>query len=234
MRMTRLTAAALYVSGALALAVQPTSAARAEIVLSELIVELQPGKRTRADVEVWNNSPDRAYVVAEPAEVLAAGTSAESRRSDPDPEQLGLLVSPARMILEPGQRRLVRIAAIGPHAGRERVYRVTIRPVAGQLSAEESGLKLLVGYDMLVLVRPDKQEPRISGSRIGEGIVFRNTGNVSVELIEGRQCRAPDERCTPLPAKRLYAGAEWHVQTDGAPIVEFMLKSPSGVVRRRF
>lgn len=232
--MTRMIAAALYVSGALALALQPTGAARAEIVLSELIVELQPGKRTRADLEIWNNSPERAYVAVEPSEILAAGTAEESRRADPDPERLGLLVSPARMILEPGQRRLLRIAAMNPDSRRERVYRVTTKPVAGQLSDEESGLKLLVGYDVLVLVRPEKPEPQISASRTGEGIAFRNTGNVSVELIEGRQCRTPDEQCTPLPAKRLYPGAAWRVQTNGSTIVDYMLKSPGRTVRRRF
>ena len=33
--------------------------ARADIVLSELIVDLQPGKQSREDIEIWNNRPNQ-------------------------------------------------------------------------------------------------------------------------------------------------------------------------------
>ena len=58
------------------------------------------------------------------------------------------------MIHEPGQRKLIRLAVIGLRPARERVYRVTVKPVTGELSASETGLKLLVGYDVLVLFSP--------------------------------------------------------------------------------
>ena len=86
--------------------------AGADIVLSELIVELQPGKQTRDDIEVWNNSSDRAFVAVEPREIINPGLPGQSARQDPDPEKFGILVNPARMILEGGQRKLIRIAAI--------------------------------------------------------------------------------------------------------------------------
>src|SRR5689334_15373821 len=107
LRMTRVGRIGLAWAAAVSALLLPT-AARADLVLSELIVELQPGKLMRDDVEVWNNSPERSYVSVEPREIINPSLSSQSARQDPDPEKLGLLVEPARMILEPGQRRLVR------------------------------------------------------------------------------------------------------------------------------
>ena len=113
------------------------------------------------------------------------------------------------MILEPGQRRQMRFAPVGPREARERVYRVTVKPVAGPLSAAETGLKLLVGYDVLVLLRPADLRSNLVARRVDGRLTFRNEGNASLELIDGRQCVAGRNNCTPLPGKRLYAGAEW-------------------------
>src|SRR6476469_2412758 len=100
-----------------ALAVLLPTAANADLVLSELIVELQPGKLMRDDIEVWNNSSERMYVLIEPREIVRPSLPSQVDRKDPDPEKLGLLVEPNRMILEPRQRRLVRIAAFPASSG---------------------------------------------------------------------------------------------------------------------
>jgi P pilus assembly chaperone PapD len=219
--------------GALA-AAMPTSAVRAELVLSELIVDLQPARQARDDIEVWNNSPDRSFVAVEPREIVDPMLASQSARKDPDPEKLGLLVSPARMILEPGQRKLVRIASIAPPADREHVYRVTIKPVVGGVESEENGLKLLVGYDVLVLVRPAQPVVNVTAERKGRSLVFHNAGNISVEIVDGRQCKAEHEDCTALPGKRLYAGAQWTVELNSDLPAEFTLKSPGRADRRVF
>lgn len=221
--------------GALGLLVLLTPAARAELVLSQLIVDLAKRSDGRADIEVWNSSDERAYVVAEPSEILNPGTAAEQRRGEADPEKRGLLVAPARMILEPGQRKLIRIAAIGPRPDRERVYRVTVKPVTGEPSSSESGLKLLVGYDVLVLLRPAVLQPKLSAARAGARITFRNEGNASLELVDGRQCRAVPSDCDPLPGKRIYAGAEWSQQL-GSPSarVEYTIVSSGQSSRQTY
>lgn len=196
-------------------------AARAELVLSQLVIDLAKPSSSRADVEIWNNSDERAYVSAEPSEIVNAGLASELRRSEPDPEKRGILVSPARMILEPGQRKLIRLAAIGPRPSRERVYRVAVKPVAGQVSGSETGLKLLVGYDVLVLLRPAEARPSLSAMRSGNRLIFRNEGNASLELIDGKQCNVGRLACTALPGKRLYAGAEWSQQLGWGTPVEY-------------
>jgi P pilus assembly chaperone PapD len=216
------------------LVIQPISKANADIVLSQLIVELQPGKHGRDDIEIWNSGTDRAYVALEPREVVNAGLSSETRREEPDPEKLGLLVSPARMILEPGQRKIARIADIAPASDRERIYRVTVKPVAGPLESTDSALKVLIGYDVLVLVRPTELRLDISARRSGNSVVFRNDGNASVELIKGRQCDETRAHCTDLPGKRLYPGAQWSETLQSSGPVDYTIRSPAGSERRSF
>lgn len=217
---------------ATAAALIPWSSAGADLMVSQLVVELNASQNSRADVEVWNHSPERAYVAVDPREVIDAGTPAQSARTDPDPEKLGLLVTPSRMILEPGQRRLVRVASIAP-AQRERIYRVTIRPVVGQLTPGPSGLKILVGYDMLVLVRPSDPKPHVSGSRSGDRLTLTNDGNVSVELADGQAC-ASSGKCEELPGGRLYSGAQKTVTVPGGWRAEYKLRIGSQLLRADF
>lgn len=209
---------------AAAASVIPAAPVRAELVLSQLVLDLSSRTNSRADIELWNNGPERTYVSVEPREVIAPGTSQESRRADPNPEVLGLLAAPARLVLEPGQRRLLRIAYIAAPAEKERVYRVTVKPVVGQLSSSDSGLKLLVGYDMLVLVRATKPRIDVVGQRSGDILTLRNSGNVSVELINGRACGASAKDCTDLPSSRLYAGAETKVHVPPGRKAAYQLK----------
>jgi len=210
------------------------SSASAGIVLSDLIVELQPANQLKDDIEVWNDSPDRAYVAVEPREILQPGTPEEAVRKDPDPEKLGLLVTPTRMVLEPGQRKLLRLATLAPPSDKERIYRVTVKPVAGDLQAQNSGLKILVGYDVLVLVRPTVSAPVVSGVRSGRILKFTNSGNASVELVDGRQCDSSRQHCVDLPGKRLYAGASWSEQLNSDLPVEYTVREGKKVDRRTF
>lgn len=211
----------------------PMSGASAELSLSQLVVELQAGKHASQDVEVANSGPDPAYVEVDPREIVGAGTPSEAARADPDPQKLGLLVSPTRLILQPGQRRLIRFAALAPTADSERVYRVTVKPVVGKLSSVQSGLKLLVGYDVLVLVRPTVPNVSLIASRSGDQLTIRNEGNVSVELSEGKQCTDPGH-CTDLPSKRLYAGASWSQSLKGDGPVDYLVESAARADHRRF
>lgn len=201
---------------------QPASA---QISLTKLVVELDQKTHPREDVEVRNDSSDVAYVSVTPSEIVDPGSSSETRVSRADPANLGLLVAPSRLILQPGQRRLIRFASLA-RGVRERVYRVTVKPVVGTLSVEQSGLKLLVGYDVLVLVRPAAPQPNVIGSWSTGVLTIRNTGNASVELTDGKMCDAPGINCTKLPGKRLYAGAEWAQKFPDAKPVEYSISGP--------
>lgn len=204
------------------------SPAQSDLVVSQLIVEFKPGASRTADVEVLNNADERAYALVEPREILHPGTAGEQPHITPDPAKLGLIVSPARFILEPRQRRTLRIAAIGASTDRERVYRVTVKPVTGEVAGSESGLKLLVGYDLLVLVRPSAITEQLKVGRQGSELSIVNLGNASVELAEGRQCEADKRNCKPLPSKRLYAGASWKQSLPAQGSGEYRVRTAAG------
>lgn len=219
---------------AIAALVGATAPASAELILSQMVVELTLSSRT-ADVLVFNDADEKAYVLIEPAEVLSAGTPGEKRISNPDPRSSGLLLSSTRLILEPRQKRLLRLAATSIPDEKERIYRVVVKPVVGDVDAKESGLKLLVGYEMLVMVRPARAGPiSIDARRTGSDITLTNLGAASIELMDGQRCLNAKLKCTPLPAKRLYAGASWTQPVPSSEEVEYRVLSNGRVETLKF
>ena len=208
--------------------------ALADMVLDKVILDFTADAPARDDIEVWNSGTERLYVVVEPHEVVAPGQSDEHRVSDPDPAKLGLLVTPQRLILEPGERRLVRIAAIVPRGARDRIYRVTIKPVVGDVSAAQTAIKIMVGYDTLVIYRPATPLGTVSATRTGRTIAFTNDGNSNVEMYQGRQCDAAGKDCRDLPARRLYAGARWEQALERDTPVEYRIATGRTSVVKRF
>jgi P pilus assembly chaperone PapD len=187
--------------------------ARADMVLNQVILDFAKPNERRGDIEVENRGKERMYVVVEPAEIANPGAPQERRVTNPDPEAIGLLATPARLVLEPGERKIVRIAVLKePKAEGDRVYRVTIKPVSGRLQADKTAIKVLVGYDVLVMQRPATIRDDLKMERRGQDIVFRNNGNTNVLLFDGKQCDAAGRSCRDLEAKRIYAGQEWRMR----------------------
>lgn len=223
-----------FAAFALVSALGLTSLAHAEMVLSQVIIDLLPDKPPRDDIEVWNDGPDRLYVSAEPFEIRAPGTPDEQRVPAGPPDESGILVSPQRLVLAPGERRTIRVAAIGERPRSDRVYRVAIKPVAGPVSADTTALKVFVGYDALVLVRPEQFTGDVEGERKGRTLVLRNVGNAAQELFDGRQCDSAGNDCRPLPAKRLYPGAEWEQALPFETRVSYKASIGSSIRTREF
>ena len=196
--------------------------ADAGIVLSQVVLDILPTSDNAQNVEVANDGAEIAYVVAEPAEILGAGQPGEARKPIVDPAAGGLLVTPQRLILQPGERRTIRFAAIADHGASDRIYRVTVKPVVGAVAAPSTALKLLVGYDVLVIVRPAVPLAKVSGARDGATLVLRNDGNTNVELFEGRQCDTTvPAACHDLPSRRLYVGQQWQQPLTGTGAVTY-------------
>ncbi len=221
----------LVVGLALMFGVSPP--ASAQIALNRIILDFS-GDQSRQDVEVINNGEETAFVVVEPARIEAPGSADEQRITARDPNELGLLVTPNRLVLEPGERKLVRIAVIEPAAAVDRIYRVTVKPVLGEVRATETSLKLLVGYDVLVIVRPGGAAPDLDFQRRGRRVIVTNNGNTNALLTEGRQCDAAGENCAELPSKRLYAGGRWELQLETDAPAEYYVSSGSGISVSQF
>ena len=207
---------------------------QAEMVLSQVIVDMKPDAPAVQDVEIWNDGAERLYVAVDPARIDDPGGPGEARVAEPDPAARGLLVAPQRLVLEPAERRIVRVAAMSERGPRDAVYRLAIRPVAGAIGASGSALKVFVGYDALVLVRPAKIAGEVTGVRQGRLLTLRNESNTAQEVYDGKQCAGDGEGCRALPAKRLYAGASWAIELPYDGSSEFAVTDGTTSRRTRF
>jgi P pilus assembly chaperone PapD len=209
-----------------------TLAARADIALDRAILDLEG--TPRADVEVQNVGDETRYVVVEPEAVADPGTDGERRWRAADPEELGLLVTPTRLVLEPGARRVVRFVRLGGAPEHDRIWRVAIRPVVGATASETNALDVLVGYGVLVMARPDDAASEIVAERRGRRLVLENRGNSNALLFGGAQCNATGAACRELPVKRLYPGNRWELRLPYDTPVSWQVRGPEGVAERRF
>lgn len=114
------------------------------------------------------------------------------------------------------------------------MFRVTVKPTVGTLQSNVTGLKLLIGYDVLVLLRPAAATPpRLTARRTGDKLTVRNDGTASVELAAGKACVAKNQ-CRDLTGKRLYAGAEWTWDAPAGSAVDFAVVTASTTTHQSF
>ncbi len=209
------------------ISILPISPASANMVLSEAILHFEPGKPLRKDIEVENPSSENLYIEITPSVVVEPGTENEKRQPINDPRESGLLVTPNKLVVPPGGRKLVRLVSLKALGEEERVYRVTFKPVVGELETEQIGIKILVGYEVLVLMQPATPEPNLVAKRNGKTLSFMNEGNTNVLLREGKQCpkgsSADDENCESLGGRRLYPGNSWSVELPYNKAVDYQM-----------
>lgn len=202
---------------ALTLGAQP---AKAQLAVDNLVYDFVDPRKSRQDIVLANLGKDNAYVQIKVTEVVLGPDGRTTARTG-TPDQLGLLVTPAKLILGPGQRRPVR-AVLLRHPPAERIYHISVEPVSGDIINEQSAapggkvlsLKVQVGYTVVVFVRPPKIDENLQGSRSGRILHVENRGNVSVMLKDGRQCPSAasgPSKCTALPAERVWPGKSWDV-----------------------
>ncbi len=160
---------------------------------------------------VTNSGSGKAFVATKVREVMARGETDEKLREDTNPEALGLIATPGRMVLEKGERRGVRIVPTGKTADNDRVWRVLVSEVAGKIKGQQSGVAFLLAYDVLIIQRPDNARVAVSGKRVGKLLTLTNSGNSFGMVTEVRHCPA-NAPCAKLPdSKRLYGGKSWSV-----------------------
>lgn len=196
--------------------------AAGQLAIDRLWVDFEPGTANRSDLVIRNESADRYYITVGAVEVVSPGDDDEQRVENSDPEKLGLLVSPNRVVVDPGGMRAIRIVSLNDAVANDRVYRIRVTPQVGEIQADDPGLeargmtvKLLTAYDVLVTVRPPKPEAGITAIRSGNEITIRNSGNTNTLLFDGTACTpavggAP-ETCEDIGARRMYPANEWTI-----------------------
>ena len=200
----------------------------ADMVLNKSILYFEQGEPNQQDVEIENVGTEPLYIKVEPKMVLDPGTEKQKRQSYDDPTKAGLLVSPNKLVIKPGGRKLVRFVNLNPNPIEEHVYRVGISPVVGDLVSEQSGVKIVIGYEVLVLVHAANSKPELQHKRTGKHLEIKNIGNKNILLREGLQCldeEINEEDCEHIPGKRLYPGNEWQVELPRDMPVKFLVNS---------
>ena len=196
----------------------------AQLAVDRIIVDFTADSPNRNDVQLANTSEtETLFVNVEVLEVENPGTPDETRVVTDDPSQIGLIASPTRVILPPGSRRLVRLVNLFPAEDEERIFRVNFTPVAGEFEAEQSSVRLMVGYQALIIVRPTSTVFDLEGERDGNMLTLTNNSNTNVYLSSIRHCEdgQADEECTPLAENRLYPGNVWEMELPGEGQVSF-------------
>ena len=190
------------------------AAVHASMQLNNVIFHFEPGEPALQYLEIFNPGDEPLYVEITPTQVLAPGEVNEDRAIIRDPRAAGLLVTPNKLIVPPGTTKLVRLVKVG-NSPVEKIYRIAAKPVVGELNAETSGVKVLIGYEVLAIIYPNNPQPELEVAREGRTLSVKNVGNSNVLLREGFQCDTPElprEECTPLPGRRLYPGNEWRTE----------------------
>lgn len=193
-----------------------SSPATAQLAVDRLWLDLEASASPRSDVLLRNESEDRYYIAIQAFEIINPGTDQEERRSIANPEELGLLITPNRLVMEPDAMRSIRVVSLNQPAV-DRVYRLLIAPQVGAIEMDPGeghsvAIKLLAAYDVLISVRPRDANADIVAERVGNELILRNQGNSNAVLYEGTACsahRADD--CEPVGSRRLYAGNEWRI-----------------------
>lgn len=200
----------------------------ADMVLNKSIIYFEPGSSNREDLEIQNVGDTPLYVQITPKIVRNPGTEEQVREVFDNPKEAGLLVSPNKLIVPPKGRKLLRFVNLNKNIQEERVYRVSVTPVVGDLTAQQTGVKLLIGYEVLVLVHPVDGNFELIHQRTSNQLTISNHGNQNVLLRKGSQC-APgveDEAlCTQIAGKRLYPGNTWSTELEkDLPVTYFLSK----------
>ena len=192
------------------------SSASNAMYIDRAIVDFLPLETPRQDVKVINDSDDNLYVKIEVLEVLHPGTDKEQRVPITTPDDIKLLVTPAKMVIPPKGTKLLRLINLDEELKEEKVYRINVTPIMPPLQDEgaKSKVRVVIAYQVLVLVAPKEPLYKLKYERKENKLLLKNTGNSYVVLTQGKQCPSKDQvqnACFDIPSKRLYPGNNYVV-----------------------
>lgn len=181
------------------------------MLLNRSIVVFKPDQPPREDAAILNQEDENLYINIEIMEVRNPGTEQEERVKMIDPGQSKLIVTPNRLIIPPRGRKAVRMVNLEP-SDQERIYRVNVTPVLPPLEEQTTSVvRIVVAYQLLVIVQPRQPVEDLQVTRTGRQLVFENRGNTNFLISEGTQCDSTGKSCEELPTKRIYAGNRFEV-----------------------
>jgi P pilus assembly chaperone PapD len=185
--------------------------ARAEFIVSEMILDFKENEPRARDIEIISKDKEVQYIATETYLVVNPGSPNEKRTLMKDPTKSGLMITPNKIALSPDARKLMRFLLLAEQGAKDTIYRVAVKPVIQGINEDKKkvALKVLVGYELLVIVRPKNAKVDLVAERKGNSLVLTNNGNTNAYLQSGEQCDATGGNCKTLSTARIYAGQQW-------------------------
>jgi P pilus assembly chaperone PapD len=204
--------------GSLIASLALSQTAIAQLSVNRSVIEFTPDQLVQ-DIEVKNNGNFKLYLDLNAAEIVNPEDADPKRIELTDPRTAAVLVSPKQVLLPPGQRKRVRVILRESATDKDRVFRLSVKPYTGKVKLDNAGgdkkssaIKVLVGYDLLLLSRPKNAAANLKVKRSNNSIVFSNKGNTNVLLRKIVQCDKNKTDCEEIQPNRLYAGETYKVE----------------------
>lgn len=198
------------------------SSAQGDLLISRSIIIFDDILKSKEDVTVVNDDPENnLFVQVESFRVDAPGATNEQLvpiDGDPDPT---FIVTPTKLIVDPGGTSLVRLLNLQAPDQIEMVYRINFLPIEKPIELVENPnndmispmIEILIAYQVLAIVLPLDPQAIVELARNGKIAVFTNPANANYLLVAGQQCNPLDENeCLELPSKRIYPGNRWELE----------------------
>lgn len=215
----------------------------AALVVNRSIIEYDNPAVNREDVVVINSSDaENLYVQVDPYAVANPGTPEQELLPLVVTDNPEFLVTPNRLVVPPGGRSIVRFLNLKPADDMERVYRVNMIPItppaeleSGAEDAVTSRLEVVVAYQILVIVLPQRPRPVMTMNRAARNAEFRNEGNANYLLTDGQQCNpANPAECVPLEDRRVYPGNVWRYELPFDGPFSYKVRTQAGLTTEIF
>jgi P pilus assembly chaperone PapD len=199
--------------------------ASANLSASPIILALNAEDGRRGDILVGNTGDRTQYLNITALKIQQPGHSPEQYLRSPSPSEIGLLVAPRRLVLQPGEEKIIRVILLQETIPKDLAWRVRIEPAIGDVTASQPVAVTHVTYDALVFARPSDPVAKIIGERDGNRLNLRNEGTSNALLHSGEQCLA-DTDCVAVAGKRLWPGMSWTIELDHSAPVSFVERGP--------
>lgn len=192
-----------------------STAANANITLSQAIIVFQPNERPIQTIEVINIDDERTFAVkTNVVEVINPGAKEQNSI-----KSRSLVVAPNAFEVAAQNKRNVRLMLRERNNSNiEKVYRVTFTPETPSRTIVEETPKgvttkidIIVGMGALILVPPKEVTYKLEASREGKKLFFTNNSNVSTEIQPRTICKTEDD-CFRFNGARLYPGKNWEYE----------------------
>ena len=189
------------------LLILPIKALRADIVLNKMIVDFLPKGPKQENLDLFNRGKTIDYVSTKIFEIQNPGMKNEKRVEISKGNKNRLVIAPNKLTINPGTHKRFQFISTDKDLKKDKIYRVEIVPNISGIEAPKGsiGIKILVGYEVLAIVRPQKMDFKLKVVRDGENITFINEGNTNILLDNIKQCKTKNN-CKTILANRLYAG----------------------------